>query len=46
MLEVGVTLCWKGQIPQAIRPKKEYIKSYEAYFANTLNVNDKGPCME
>ena len=46
MLEVGVALCWKGRVLQGIRPKKECIKSYETYFANTLNLNDKGPCLK
>ena len=46
MLEVGVALFWKGQIPRVIRPKKECIKSYETYFVNTLNLNDKGPSMK
>ena len=27
----------KGGFPGVIRPKKEYIKSYETYFGNTLN---------
>ena len=36
----------KGRFPGAIRPKKECIKSYETYFANTLNLNDKGPSIE
>ena len=40
MLEVGMALCW------AIWPKKECIKSYEICFANTLNLNDKGPSMK
>ena len=46
--------CWKwvlpcagkGELPRSIRPKKECIKSYETYFANTFNLNDKGPCMK
>ena len=29
-----------------IRPKKECIKSCETHFANTLNLNDKGPSMQ
>ena len=36
----------KGRFPRAIRPKKEYIKSCETYFANTLNLNYKGPSMK
>ena len=36
----------KGGFPRAIRPKKECIKSYETYFANSLNLNDKGPSMK
>ena len=31
--------CWKGQVPQGIRSKKECIKSCETYFANTLTLN-------
>ena len=47
MLEVGVAMCWKGQIPPGvIRPKKEYIKSCETCFANTLTLNDKGPSLK
>ena len=33
----------KGRFPGEIRPKKECIKSCETCFANTLNLNDKGP---
>ena len=33
----------KGGFPGVIRPKKECIKSYETYFANTLYLNDMGP---
>ena len=33
-------------VPWGIRPKKECIKSCEICFANTLNLNDKGPCMK
>ena len=33
----------KCEFPGAIRPKKEYIKPCETCFANTLNLNDKGP---
>ena len=43
MLEVGVAL---GGFPGVIRPKEECIKSYETYFANTLNLNDKGSSMK
>ena len=32
--------------PRAIRPKKECIKSCETCFANTLNLNDKGPSLK
>ena len=48
MLEVSMALCWKGRggFPRVIRPKKECIKSYETYFANTLNLNDKCPSMK
>ena len=42
MLEVGAALCLKGRVPWGDQPKKECIKSYETYFANTLNLNDKG----
>ena len=36
----------KGRFPRAIRPKKECIKSCETCFANTLNLNEKGPSMK
>ena len=36
----------KGGFPGVIRPKKECIKSCETCFANTLNLNDKGPSMK
>ena len=36
----------KGGFSRAIRPKKEYIKSCETCFANTLNLNDKGPSLK
>ena len=36
-MEVGAALGTNGRFPRAIRPKKDYIKSYETYFANTLN---------
>ena len=36
----------KGRFPWAIRPKKECVKSCETWFANTLNLNDKGPSMK
>ena len=36
----------KGGFPEVIRPKKECIKSCEACFVNTLNLNDKGPSMK
>ena len=36
----------KGQLPRAIRPKKKCIKSCETSFANTLNLNDKGPSLK
>ena len=32
--------------PGVIRPKKEYIKPCETCFANTLNLNDKGPSLK
>ena len=43
MLEVGAACAGKGRFPRAFRPKKECIKSYETYFANIFNLNDKGP---
>ena len=46
MTEGGAVLCWKGRFPGAIRPKKECIKSCETCFANTLNLNDKGPSLK
>ena len=46
MPEVGAALCWKGQVPWVMRPEKECIKSGETCFANTLNLNDKGPSMK
>ena len=36
----------KGRVPGAIRPKKQYIKPCETCFANTLNLNDKGPSLK
>ena len=45
MTEVGVACAGKGRFPRAIRPKKECIKSCETCFANTLNLNDKGPSL-
>ena len=36
----------KGGFPGAIRPKKEWIKSCETCFANTLTLNDKGPSVK
>ena len=33
----------EGGFPRGIRPKKECIKPCETCFANTLNLNDKGP---
>ena len=36
----------KCRFPRAIRPKKEYIKPCETCFANTLNLNDKGPSLK
>ena len=52
--DLSLKQCWrwvwpcagKGGFPGVIRPKKECIKSYETYFANTLNLNDKGPSMK
>ena len=46
MLEVGMVCARKSRFPEAIRPKKECIKSYETYFANTLNLNDKSPSLK
>ena len=37
MPEVGWPSAGKGEFPRAIRSKKECIKPYETYFANTLN---------
>ena len=36
----------KGRFPGEVRPKKECIKSCETCFANTLNLNDKGPSLK
>ena len=36
----------RADSPGAIRPKKEYIKSCGTCFANTLNLNDKGPSLK
>ena len=36
----------KGRFPGETRPKKECIKSCETCFANTLNLNDKGPSLK
>ena len=36
----------RADSPGAIRPKKECIKSYETCFANTLNLNEKGPSLK
>ena len=36
----------KGRFPGEIKPKRECIKSCENCFANTLNLNDKGPSMK
>ena len=36
----------KGRFPGEIRPKKECINSCETCFANTLNLNDKGPSLK
>ena len=54
LLNLGLKQCkrWvgpcagKGRFPGEIRPKKEWIKSCETYFANTLNLNDKGPSLK
>ena len=46
MPDVGAALCWKRKVPWGIRPKKECIKSCETCFANTLNLNDKGPSLK
>ena len=54
LLNLSLKQCWgwvqpcagKGRFPEGIRPKKECIKSYETYFANTLNLNDKCPSMK
>ena len=36
----------KGRFPGEIKPKKEWMKSCETCFANTLNLNDKGPSLK
>ena len=36
----------QGGFPEAIRPKKECIKSYETCFVYTLSLNDKGPSVK
>ena len=36
----------KGRFPGAVRPKKECIKPCETCFANTHNLNDKGPSLK
>ena len=36
----------KGRFPGMIGPEKECIKPCETCFANTLNLNDKGPSMK
>ena len=46
MTVVGTVLCWKGRFPGVVRPKKECIKSCETCFANTLDLNDKGPSLK
>ena len=47
MLEVGASLCWKGQVFWATRPKKECIKSCETHFAkNALNSLIRVPSMK
>ena len=43
MIEGGTALGRNGWFPRVIRSKKECIKSCETCFANTLNLNDKGP---
>ena len=53
-LHLSLKQCWrwmwpcagKGGFPVEIRPEKECIKSCETCFANTLNLNDKGPGMK
>ena len=37
---------WVVPRGEVIKPKKECIKSCETRFANTLNLNDKGPRIE
>ena len=52
--ELSLTQCqrcvWpcagKGRFPGGIRPRKECIKPCETCFANTLNLNDKGPSLK
>ena len=46
MTEGSAVLCWIGQIPWGIGPKKECIQSCETCFSNTLNLNDKGPSLK
>ena len=52
--DLSLKQCWrwvrpcagKSGFPGAIRPERECIKSCETCFANTLNINDKGPSMK
>ena len=54
LLHLSLKQCWrwvlpcagKGRFPRVIRSNKECIKSCETCFANTLNLNDKGPNIE
>ena len=53
LLDLNLKQCWrwvqpcaeKGGLPGMIRPEKECIKSCETCFANTLNLNNKGPSL-
>ena len=54
LLNLSLKQCWrwvqpcagKDRFPGSISPEKECIKSCETSFANTLNLNDKGPSMK
>ena len=51
LLDLSLKQCWRwvrpcagrGRFPRVIRPKKECMESCDTCFANTLNLNDKGP---
>ena len=46
MPEGGAALCMNRRYLGVIRPKKECINSCETCFANSLNLNDKGPSLK